>query len=85
MRMLSKKEISKRTNLSPVTIWREVKKGRFPKPVQLTPNRIAWTEPSIEEWEQSRPVGIAELPENFRKEQTERKLTSEVKNSTQIR
>jgi prophage regulatory protein len=68
MQMLSKREVVKRTNLSAVTIWRRVQVGDFPKPVQLTPNRIAWTEPSIEEWEASRPVGVSELPSNFKKD-----------------
>ena len=68
MRMLSKKEVIERTGLSAVTIWRRIRAGDFPKPRQLTPNRIAWTESSIAEWEASRPVGQTELPENFKKE-----------------
>jgi prophage regulatory protein len=68
MGMLSKQEVTKRTTLSPATIWRRIQVGDFPKPIQLTPNRIAWTEESIEEWEQSRPAGQCELPTNFKKE-----------------
>lgn len=66
MAMLSKKEIIKRTGLSAVTIWRRVRANDFPKPRQLTPNRIGWTEKSIEEWEETRPVGQCELPENLK-------------------
>jgi prophage regulatory protein len=66
MRMLSKREVAVRTSLSTVTIWREVQKGRFPKPRQLTPNKVGWPEPEIEEWEASRPVGQCELPANFK-------------------
>ena len=65
--MLSRKQVVARTGLSAVTIWRRIKVGDFPKPRQLTPNRIGWPEAEIEVWEQSRPVGIAELPENFKK------------------
>jgi len=70
MAMLSKKQVVERTGLSPVTIWRRIQVGDFPKPRQLTPNRIGWTEESIEEWEESRPVGQCELPENFKPEAT---------------
>lgn len=69
--MLSKKAVVQRTGLSQVTIWRRVRAGDFPLPRQLTPNKVGWLESEIEEWEQSRPVGIAELPANFRKEKTE--------------
>jgi len=68
MSMLSKKQVVERTGLSPVTIWRRIQAGDFPKPRQLTPNRIGWTEASIEEWEESRPVGQCELPENFKED-----------------
>ena len=64
--MLSKKQVIERTSLSAVTIWRRVRAGDFPKPRQLTPNKIAWIDSEIEEWEKSRPVGIAELPANFK-------------------
>ena len=67
MSMLGIKTVSERVDLSPVTIWRRMQVGDFPKPVQLTPNRKAWTEKSIQEWEESRPVGQCELPANFRK------------------
>ena len=67
MSMLSKKQVVERTGLSPATIWRRIQAGDFPKPLQLTPNRIAWPDSEIEEWEASRPVGVAELPANFKK------------------
>ena len=54
--MLSRKEVIERTGLSAATIWRRVKVNDFPKPRQLTPNRIGWLESDIKEWEQSRPV-----------------------------
>jgi prophage regulatory protein len=62
--MLSRKEVIERTGLSAATIWRRVKVNDFPKPRQLTPNRIGWLESDIKEWEQSRPVGVADLPAN---------------------
>jgi len=55
------------SNLSAVTIWRRIRAGDFPKPVQLTPNRIGWREEDLEKWEASRPVGQMEVPENLKK------------------
>ena len=68
MTILSKKQVVERTGLSPATIWRRIKAGDFPPPRQLTPNKVGWPECEIEKWEKSRPIGIAELPANFRKE-----------------
>jgi predicted DNA-binding transcriptional regulator AlpA len=66
MAMLSKKQVIERTGLSAATIWRRIQVEDFPKPRQLTPNRIAWPEAEIAKWENSRPVGQCELPENLR-------------------
>ena len=65
MAMLSKKQVVERTGLSPATIWRRIQAGDFPKPLQLTPNRIAWPELKIGEWENSRPIGQCEVPNNL--------------------
>lgn len=37
-------------------LWRQVKAGRFPAPLQLSPSRIAWDAAAVEEWLKSRPV-----------------------------
>jgi len=66
--ILSPKEVEKKVGLSAVTIWRRMKAGDFPLSVQLTPNRKGWFEDEIEEWQNSRPRGIAELPENLKSE-----------------
>jgi prophage regulatory protein len=65
MSILSKKQVVARTRLSAVTIWRRIKAEDFPKPRQLTPNRIGWLESEIEEWELSRPLGQCEVPVNL--------------------
>ena len=67
MAMLSKKQVIERTGLSDSTIWRRIRAGDFPAPCQLSPNRVAWPDEKIDKWEKSRPVGIAELPANFKK------------------
>jgi predicted DNA-binding transcriptional regulator AlpA len=36
-------------------IWRDVKAGRIPAPLELGPNSVAWPRVEIEEWIASRP------------------------------
>ena len=38
-----------------VWVWRGVREGWFPPPLQLSPHRIAWEESSIETFIASRP------------------------------
>ena len=64
--ILTKQEVVTRTSLSPSTIWRRMKAGDFPESVQLTPWKIGWHEEEIDQWLESRPRGIAELPENLK-------------------
>ena len=37
-------------------LWRGVKAGQFPAPLQLSPGRIAWTAGAVDRWVQSRPL-----------------------------
>ena len=55
-RMLRFPEVIERTGISRTTIWRRVRAGTFPAPVQLGSNSIGWPEPAIIEWVESRPV-----------------------------
>lgn len=64
MVMISKKQVIERTGLSSATLWRRVKARDFPRPRQLTPNRVGWLESEVEEWELSRPPGQCEVPAN---------------------
>ncbi len=64
--ILTKHEVVDRTSLSSSTIWRRMKAGDFPMSVQLTPGKIGWHEEEIEQWLESRPRGIAELPANLK-------------------
>lgn len=36
------------------TLWRWVKAGRFPKPVQLGPQAVGWLEHEIDAWLEAR-------------------------------
>ena len=48
--MLRIKQVSEKTSKGPSTIWADVKKGTFPKPVKLSPKTTAWTDESIDIW-----------------------------------
>ncbi len=43
------------TGLSRTTIWRMVKTGRFPKPVELGPRAPGWRQSDVHGWLESRP------------------------------
>lgn len=49
-RIYPPREVERITTLSPTTIWRRVKDGEFPAPVQLSPGRIGWLAASVDEW-----------------------------------
>ena len=54
-RMLRAPEVMARIGCSRVTLWRWVRAGNLPAPVELGRNMIGWREEEIEEWIQSRP------------------------------
>ena len=49
------REVVRRTALSRTTIWRQVRMGQFPSPLQLTENSIGWPSSEIEQWLADRP------------------------------
>ena len=53
--MLRAPEVMARTGLSRVTIWRWVRAGTFPAPIQLGENSIGWPASEITAWLASRP------------------------------
>lgn len=50
------KSCEARTGLSRSSIWKRVKAGTFPAPLELGPKARGWRESEVEEWLQSRPV-----------------------------
>jgi predicted DNA-binding transcriptional regulator AlpA len=40
---------------SRVQLWRDIRAGRFPPPIELGPNSVAWYRAEIEAWKASRP------------------------------
>jgi len=47
--------VEDRSGKSRVQIWRDVKAGKFPAPVQLGPNSVGWYEDEVDAWLASRP------------------------------
>lgn len=49
------RQVSARTGLSRPTIWRAVRAGIFPRPVQIMgPNAVGWIESEVDSWIQGR-------------------------------
>jgi prophage regulatory protein len=50
--------------LATATIQRMVREGVFPKPRQLSANRVAWLLREVEEWAEERPISEIPPPAN---------------------
>jgi len=55
---ISRAEVCVLTSLSATTIWREIRAGRFPEPVILSPNRKAFRATDIAEWMRGRTAKL---------------------------
>lgn len=55
-RLLAFSTVLDRTSLSEATARRMMERDEFPKPVRLSRNRIAWREPDVNDWINSRPM-----------------------------
>ena len=53
--ILNVREVSNYLNLSKPTIYRLMNEGKFPRPIQLSKNRVAWRSDEIEFWLESLP------------------------------
>jgi prophage regulatory protein len=54
-RIIRGPQVESRVGKSRVSIWRDVKAGTFPAPVQIGPNSIGWYEDEIDAWLAARP------------------------------
>lgn len=69
MSILRIKQVCETTALSKATIYREIKKGKFPTPIQLTDRNVGWRESDINAWVLSRKkVDLTRSPETWRVE-----------------
>jgi prophage regulatory protein len=50
-RMLNEKQVLQIVPVSPTTLWRLEKAGRFPKSTYISPNRRVWFEDEIIAWQ----------------------------------
>ena len=54
MRILSKRQLKEMVLYSPQHVARLEKAGKFPKRIQLGPNRVGWVESEVLDWLQER-------------------------------
>ena len=54
MRILSKRQLKEMILYSPQHVARLEKAGKFPKRVQIGPNRVGWVEDEVLDWLQER-------------------------------
>jgi prophage regulatory protein len=52
--LIDMKRVTEMTTLSRTTLWRMVRQGRFPRPIKISPNRVAWREYDVVDWVQAR-------------------------------
>jgi prophage regulatory protein len=57
-RLLSAEDVRTRVGVSRTTIWREVRAGRFPAPVQISPRRIGFVEAEIDAFLARQRAGV---------------------------
>ena len=50
-RMLNQEQVLQIVPVSPVTLWRMEKAGRFPKSTYISPNRRVWFADEISAWQ----------------------------------
>lgn len=55
--MLTWPQVRQLTTLSRATVWALRRKGAFPRPVQISANRIAWRQSDLESWISARAEG----------------------------
>lgn len=53
-RLLGLRAVKDRTSLSEPTLRRLIDREQFPRPLKLSSNRIAWREPDVSAWINSR-------------------------------
>jgi prophage regulatory protein len=53
-RLLALSEVQARFGLSKSTIYRLLTRGEFPKPLKISPGRVAWCERDLHAWLKAR-------------------------------
>lgn len=60
-RLLTIAQVVACSGLHRATIYRKVKEGTFPPPLQPTTRRVAWKSREVLRWQQSLPVGVKSI------------------------
>ena len=59
-RMLRREEVEARCGIARTTIYRLMRAGQFPEPLQVGPRAVRWPASEIEAWLASRPRATGE-------------------------
>lgn len=57
-RLLRLPAVLDKTGLSASAVWRGVREGRFPVPVRIGAQSVAWPELAVDEWITTRPAVV---------------------------
>jgi prophage regulatory protein len=47
--------VCRKTGKSRVQLWRDIRNGRFPTPIEIGPNSVAWHNIEVDAWLAARP------------------------------
>jgi prophage regulatory protein len=53
---LSKQQVLAKIPVTGPTLWAWVRAGKFPRPREISANKIGWVESEVDAWMQSRPL-----------------------------
>ena len=54
-RLISQRELCDRLSVKRITVWRWVKRGLFPAPIQIGGHTIRWRDSEVSAWMASQP------------------------------
>ena len=61
-RLLRRGEVERRCQISRSTIYKLMRAGAFPEPLQIDPRAVRWSQREIESWIAARPRATGERP-----------------------
>ncbi|MGF6590737.1 helix-turn-helix transcriptional regulator [Pseudomonas sp. 2835] len=50
-RFISEKDVLEVTSFSRSTLWRQIKRGRFPASVVISAGRVGWRQSAVQAWQ----------------------------------
>jgi len=53
-RFLRRDQVQDLTGLSTSTLYEQMQRGDFPRPIRITPKRVAWLESDVTEWQEAK-------------------------------